>query len=205
MEQLDLLFVPFTSINLNSVKINKLLLYVCNKMSNECGGDTPNKILNSCRSYNSCGDDTYGNSCGMFFLVSDTKVVSTVMLEGHSKIAFIWTPPRCRKMGYATKLLIAISKNWEKYTKVAPLWVCADKIAASVCKKAGYVCDGTINHDGTEDYIPKDLFDRYMNKLKDKISKGMATISLDDANDFIVYFETWKNANVRKKLIKCRI
>lgn len=174
-------------------------------MTDDCGCDTPIHILAKCMYDCSKGDEDYPNSCGLFFLLKENKVLSTAMLEGSCKINFLWTPPKLRKMGYATHLLKAIALSWKKDTSVAPIWICADANAIKVCKKAGWVCEGTINADGCQDYSPKECFDRYMRKLNQKYEEGNATKSILDIIDFNMYFSSWRNLYARKRILSCRV
>jgi hypothetical protein len=162
----DLLFVPFSGVSFFHTKTNALIERVAQHMTDECGDDAEGALgmlLTSKRAARD-GRENFSKSNGMFFLISGNEVLTTAMLCSSNQLSFIWTPPKHRRKGYSAELLSKVGDLWAATTTTIPLWVCADKKVVGVPRKAGWVCDGIANKDGTMDYYPPSLADRYLSR-----------------------------------------
>jgi hypothetical protein len=154
----------------------------------------------------------------MFFLTSAREVLSAAMLCSSNQISFIWTPPKHRRKGYSSELLSKVGDLWAAHTTSIPLWVCADKSVVGVPLKAGWVADGIANKDGTMDYFPVALKDRYIQRglemakhRHDFASETLAFLELNknphegqDA-EWAVFMKNFPQPVMRKQLSRCRI
>lgn len=160
----DLFYIPFSAIAFKHEPTYRLLDGIVRHMAEECGGSSQGAygiFLTSQRTASE-GKDVFARSNGMYLLVEGNQVLTSAMLCSATQVSFIYTPPKHRRKGYSAELLRRVADGWMKHTTTLPLWICADTDVYGVPQKAGWVCDGTKNTDGTMDFYHPLIADRYL-------------------------------------------
>lgn len=186
-------------------------------MTEECGADSVGAagMLLVCKKFSR---SDFAKSNGLFLLIEGKSVLATAMVSCANQLSFIWTPKPLRRKGYAATLLRMIGEVWESNTTLLPLWICADQGIIAVPKAAGWVNDGILNRDGTQDFFPPSLAPRYICRraysLGSRLDFGdtMETFlrlnknpHVEEGKEWDAMMNKWRPQEVRKVLTGARV
>jgi len=155
----QLLQFPLTKTTLDNKQARNKAETLLQNMDRDCFNGEDGHYDCSLVMRQGANDNTTGHC--LYLLVEGNTLLSSALITNGSQVTFRWTPPSQRKKGYAQQILLHLEVLWEKCCASRPLWVSSYPYMEKSNAKAGWVKFPHPNRDGTQDWTPPQLLDRY--------------------------------------------